>query len=332
MNTYPNLVVIGGGTGSSVVLSGLKNHPVNLSAVISVADSGGSTGRLRDEFGFLPVGDMRQSLAALAETEDESWIQKLLLYRFDHGQGLTGHNLGNLILTALQDMTGSTSKSIEIAERIFNLEGSIYPVTEENVELEITYENGSIIVGEHHLNPENSGGKTIKAARLIPNPKIYQKAKEALIKADVIVIGPGDLYASLVPNLIVQGMKKVLNETKAKLVYVVNLMNTYTQTHNFKASDHVKVIEAYIGRSLDFVIINSGEVPSDIKSHYAGEQEYPVEDDLDRKKFKVISQDLIGVTKMVQQPQDELKRSLLRHDKVKLTKLLLSILKSSKEL
>lgn len=328
MNKNKNIVVIGGGTGTSVVLSGLKKYPLNLSAVISVADSGGSTGRLRDEFGFLPVGDMRQSLAALAEKEDESWIQKLLLYRFDHGQGLEGHNLGNLILTALQDMAGSTPEAIEIAERIFNLEGSIYPVTNQNVELVIEYEDGTVLVGEHHLNPQNSGGKKIKTVRLSPAAELYSKAKDALLQADLIIIGPGDLYASLLPNLVVEGMKQTIQAAKAKVVYVVNLMNSYTQTHNFTASDHVKEIEKYLGRTPDYIIINSGEIPPEIKAHYQKEQEHEVENDLDPTKYHVITADLVGVAKTAQQSQDVLKRSLLRHDQAKLTPLLLSILEA----
>jgi uncharacterized cofD-like protein len=320
------IVVIGGGTGTSVVLSGLKKHPISLSAVITVADSGGSTGRLRDEFGFLPVGDMRQSLAALAEKEDEPWIQKLLLYRFNHGQGLEGHNLGNLILTALQDMTGSTPQAIEIAERIFNLEGSIYPVTEENVDLVVEYDDGSVIVGEHHLNRENGGGKHIKSVKLSKNAKLYSKAQKAIEEADLVVIGPGDMYASLAPNLIVDGMKEALHATHGKLVFIVNLMNSYVQTHNFKASDHVREIEKYIGRKIDYIIINEGDIPSDIKAHYEKEHEYQVIDNLDRATHRVVTDDLVGVTKVAQLPQDELKRSLLRHNEAKLTQILLSLL------
>lgn len=320
------IVVIGGGTGTSVVLSGLKKHPVSLSAVITVADSGGSTGRLRDEFGFLPVGDMRQSLAALAESDDQPWIQKLLLYRFDHGQGLEGHNLGNLLLTALQDMTGSTPQAIEIAERIFNLEGSIFPVTEENVDLVVEYEDGSSIVGEHHLNRENSGGKRIKSVKLSKQAKLYSKAKTAIENADMIVIGPGDVYASLVPNLIVEGMKETLQKSQGKIVFIVNLMNSYIQTDKFKASDHVREIEKYIGRKIDHIIINAGEIPADIKKHYESEHEYQVPDDLNRQHYHVLSDDLVGIAKTAQDPHDKLKRSLLRHNELKLTKILYNLL------
>lgn len=324
--TQKKIVVIGGGTGTAVVLSGLKKHAFSLSAVITVADSGGSTGRLRDEFGFLPVGDMRQSLAALAESDDQPWIQKLLLYRFDHGQGLEGHNLGNLLLTALQDMTGSTPQAIEIAERIFNLEGSIFPVTEENVDLVVEYEDGSSIVGEHHLNRENSGGKHITSVKLSRQAKLYSKAKAAIENADMIIIGPGDVYASLVPNLIVDGMKETLQKCQGKIVFIVNLMNSYIQTDKFKASDHVREVEKYIGRKIDHIIINSGEIPVDIKKHYESEHEYQVPDDLDRQIYNVLSDNLVGIAKTTQEPQDKLKRSLLRHNEFKLTEILCSLI------
>src|SRR3989344_4445883 len=155
------IVVIGGGTGISSVVSGLKNEPIKLTALISVADSGGSTGRLRDEFGFQPVGDLRQSLAALAKNRGQKWISRLLLYRFDKGEGLRGHNLGNLILTALQDMTGDTSKALEIAEKVFRIEGTVIPVTQDDVNIEIHYADGTQAVGEHVFDEQPETPKKV---------------------------------------------------------------------------------------------------------------------------------------------------------------------------
>src|SRR3989339_1483070 len=156
------VVVIGGGTGTSTVVSGLKHKPVEITALVSVADSGGSTGRLRDEFGFQPVGDLRQTLAALAKENGQKWIRKLLLYRFSKGEGLKGHNLGNLILTALQDMAGSTENALEIAEKVFRLRGKILPITNENVQLEIHFDDGTVLLGEHWLNQHSLGERKIK--------------------------------------------------------------------------------------------------------------------------------------------------------------------------
>ncbi|NMB56810.1 YvcK family protein [Candidatus Beckwithbacteria bacterium] len=323
------IVVIGGGTGTSVVISGLKqNDELDITALISVADSGGSTGRLRDEFGFQPVGDLRQSLAALAQEKEQTWIRDLLLYRFAQGNGLKGHNLGNLILTALQDMAGSTAKALEIAESIFKLEGKIYPITETNVQLVIEYEDGTILIGEDQLNPGNSDGKKIKKISLTPKAKIYQKAAESIKNADLIVVGPGDLYASILPNFAVTGIQKAFRATNAKIVYVVNLMTCFTQTCNYKASDHVKEIANYLGKNPDYVLINSGKIPAKALKLYQESNEFPVEDDLDRKNYKVISEDFVSTVAAVKQAGDALHRSLLRHNNVKLTEKLLKILKS----
>jgi len=309
------VVVIGGGTGSYVVISGLIKYLPQISALVTVADSGGSTGRLRDEFGFLPVGDLRQALAALAQEKDQAIIRDVLLYRFAKGSGLEGHNLGNLILTALQDLTGSTSKAVELASKIFRLHGHIYPITTQNVDLVIEYTDGTFIVGEHHLNPNQGGGKKIKQVRLSPRAKIYQKAKESIESAQVIIIGPGDLYASLLPNLVVSGCKAAFAKTKAKIIYNVNLMTSFTQTHQMTARDHVDEIERHIGRPVDYVIVNNAPIPEKIIQAYQKQQEYPVIDDLDNSEAtRIIRAPLIKTTQMKQTAKDEIVRSFLRHE------------------
>lgn len=324
-SSKPKVVVIGGGTGTFVVLSGLKNEPVDITAIISVADSGGSTGRLRDEFGFQPVGDLRQSLAALAKENGQTWIKDLLLYRFQNGKELKGHNLGNLVLTALQDMAGSTPKALEIAGQIFRLDGHIYPSTLENVQLEITYADGSHIIGEHHLDDKTHGGKKITHVTLKPPAKIYPKAQEAIINANLIIIGPGDLYASLLPNLIVEGSQAAFSQTAAKIVYIVNLMTRYTQTPNMTAKDHLAVLSHHLGRKPDAVIINTGPISPQILSAYAAEHEYPVVDDLDNA-YEVIRGNFVSTNVSTQTPADTVKRSLLRHDQTKLTQAIMKLL------
>jgi uncharacterized cofD-like protein len=321
----PKVVVIGGGTGTFTVLSGLKQHDLDLTAIVTVADSGGSTGRLRDQFGFLPVGDLRQSLAALARENDQSWIRELLLYRFNQGEGLKGHNLGNLILTALQDLSGSTPKALEIAGEVFRLEGKILPVTCENVDLVIEYEDGTFIIGEDNLNPEHGGGKKIKKVRLSPKASIYGKAYEQISKADYIVIGPGDLYASILPNFVVSGTKKALLTSKAKIIYIVNLMTRYTQTHNYTARDHVEELSRYTGKYPDLVIVNTEKVPAKILKAYEEEKGYPVLDDLSEDNYRVIRSDLLSVAKVKKNSGDVLKRSLIVHDQKKLTEILLDL-------
>lgn len=322
------VVIVGGGTGTYTVTNVLKAHDYEITKIVTVFDSGGSTGRLRDEFGFLPVGDLRQSLAALANENGHSWIKELLLYRFEKGNGLQGHNLGNLILTALQDMTGSTPKALEIASKIFRLQGDIYPVTTGDSELITFYEDGTKVVGEHELDEVKNGGKKIKKITLTNQCNIYSKAKEALLTADYIIFGPGDLYASILPNLIVTGAKKSIQKSSAKKVYITNLMTRYTQTHHFTAADHLVEIEKYAGSYMDYVLVNSGSIHPEIEKKYASFQEYPVIDDL--KKMaprKIIRGDYASSVKVQRQKGDKLPRSLMRHDQAKLAKALLEILK-----
>lgn len=316
---------MGGGTGTFVVLSGLKTQPVNLNAIIAVVDSGGSTGRLRDEFGFLPVGDLRQSLAALADENHQSWIKELLLYRFSHGKELRGHNLGNLILTALQDLAGSTPKALEVAGKIFRLKGKIFPSTLSNVQLVINYQNGATLVGEHHLDDRNNGGKKVASVSLKPQAKIYSKAAEAIKTADAIIIGPGDLYGSLLSSLVVSGTKQAFSKSKAKIIYVVNLMTRFTQTHQMTASDHLAEITRHIGKTPDYVVINQGKIPEHILKAYQKEHEFPVTDDLNGK-YQVIRGNFISTKTVKQSLYDSVERSHLRHDQAKLTQALMKII------
>ena len=319
------VVVMGGGTGTFPVIQALKHLGVELTSIIAVSDSGGSTGRIRDEFGFQPVGDLRQALAALAENEGEEWIRKLLLYRFEKGNGLQGHNLGNLMLTALQDMTGDTTQALEIAAKIFRLDGHVIPVTADNVQLEITYQDGSVSVGEHTLDHTGTEPKKIKSVRLIPSARINPIAENALRAADDIIIGPGDFYASLMPTLIPEGMKKVLQETSAKIIYIVNLMTRFTQTHDMSAADHLRGIEAVIDRPVDVVLLNSQRIPAEITQLYAREKEFPVTDDLGNDG-RIIRSDVISDQPTEKKPADMVPRSLLRHDMNKLHQVLAQII------
>jgi uncharacterized cofD-like protein len=319
------VVVIGGGTGTFPVICGLKHEDLTLSAVIAVSDSGGSTGKIRDEFGFQAVGDLRQSLAALAESEGEEWIRKILLYRFTTGTGLKGHNLGNLILTALQDMTGDTSEALDIAEKVFRLEGNVIPATAENVELQILYDDGSTAVGEHLLNPEDQKGKKVKKISLIPNAPIHPLAASAIQTADMVVIGPGDYFASIMAVLQVKGMKKVVQESHAKFVYIVNLMTRANQTDGMDAQAHVVGIEEVLGKCVDAVIMNSAPIPQSMIEKYAMEKEFPVKDDLGKGK-RVLRADVLSDEAASEEAGDSLHRSLLRHDSQKLRQVLMSLL------
>jgi uncharacterized cofD-like protein len=316
-NNKLNVVVMGGGTGIYPVTTAFKQLPVTIRTIIAVSDSGGSTGRIRDEFGFQPVGDLRQSLAALAEGQGEEWIRKLLLYRFPKGEGLKGHNLGNLILTALQDMTGDTSEALNIARHVFRLKGEVIPATKDNVDIEIHYEDGSKLVGEDYLNPESEIQKRVISIGLQPSTQINPYAAKAIKEADVIVIGPGDFYASLLATIVPEGTKQAFIESQAKIYYVVNLMTRHFQTDNMKASDHVKGIEAAIGRAVDGVLINNEPIPREILENYQKSHEEVVIDDLS-EDTRVHRANIIGTETQESTTADALHRSFLRHDSAKL--------------
>ena len=321
----PSVVVMGGGTGTFAVVQALKKLPVSITTIIAVSDSGGSTGRIRDEFGFQPVGDLRQSLAALAEDQQENWIQRVLLYRFEKGTGLKGHNLGNLLLTALQDMTGSTHQALVVAQQIFRLQGTVLPVTEENVQLKIHYSDGTTEVGEHILDESPEKPKTIDHVTLTPECKISPDARQAIETADLLLIGPGDYYASIMATLAVPGIKEAFASTKATVVYITNLMTRRTQTHNMTASDHVKGIEQALGRPVDRVLLNTEPISSNTLKLYEVEQEYPVIDDLESDK-RAVRVPLASSTVIQKSASDTAHRSLVRHSPAKLAQACIALL------
>ena len=308
------VVIIGGGTGTFPVIQAFKHLEADISTVITVSDSGGSTGRIRDEFGFQPVGDLRQSLAALAENEGQDWIRKILLYRFEKGTGLKGHNLGNLILTALQDMTKDTTAALEIAEKIFRLDGSVIPATRDNVQLQVNYEDGSSAIGEDILDQHADQPKRVRSVELVPEGRLNPLAVEALLAADVVVIGPGDYFGSLMAVLVAKGLPDVMKQVKAPILYIMNLMTRVTQTKDMTALEHVAGIEATIGRPVTHILLNTVPIAPTLLAAYAKENEFPVQDDV-LDDARVMRRPLI--TNMVHKTVavDTAHRSLLRHDR-----------------
>lgn len=323
------VTVIGGGTGTSVVLTGLKQFPLELNSIVTVADSGGSTGRLRDEFGFAPVGDLRQAIAALAKGDDQTWIRDVLLYRFDKGSGLEGHNLGNLILTALQDITGSTAKAVNVASHIFRVKGNIYPITSKKIQLVIEYEDGTVEIGEHILDETKHGGDKIIQVRTSPRAHIFSKAKEVIEQSDYIIIGPGDLYGSLIPNFIIQGTSRAINNSNAKIIYVLNLMTRHSQTHDLTALNHIQLIEKYLNKPIDIVIVNNQPIPKNITDKYAKQNEHPVKDDISNSRsHQVIRSQLLHRAIVKTTKNDTIPRSYLRHHSDKLAQVIWKIIKT----
>jgi len=325
----PKVVVIGGGTGTFTALSGLRQHPVDLAAVISMADNGGSNRILRDEFGILPTSDIRQALVALADDAGEREIfRQLFAYRFHQGTGIAGMTFGNLFMAALTDILGSQLKAIEETAKILHIKGKIYPVTLEEVQLLARYENGHQVVGEHNIDePKHDGRLRIVEMQTIPQVKAYPKALQAIKKADLVVLGPGDLYTSIICNLLIEGVPEALKQTRAKVVFVVNLMSKYGQTYNFTAQDHVLEIEKYLGRGvLDAVLINNNvNFPREVLRRYQEENALPVKDDLTTEKIRVVRADLLSELVYEKAKADKLHRSIIRHDPQKLAKALIDL-------
>ncbi len=324
-NKRPSIVVIGGGTGTYTVLIGLKKFDVDLTAIVTMMDSGGSSGRLRDEFGTLPPGDVRQSLVALSA--DTSVLRSLFNYRYEKGEGLSGHSFGNLFLTSLAQVMGGMDKAISETSKILNIKGKVLPVTVESAHLVAKYENGLQVSGEGNIDePKHNGKLKIKDISLEPEVKPFDHTLEAIDKADLIIIGPGDLYTSLVPNLLVSGVARSIRESKAKKVYIVNLMTKYGQTYGFKASDHVKTLEEYLGSPcLDYVLINDTTLPEEILRKYEKENDFPVRDDLATGKSEIIRTDLLAKDPIKKAEGDLLKRSLIRHDSNKLAQAIIKL-------
>lgn len=319
-----NIVVIGGGTGTFVVLTGLKKYDVNLSAIVTMADSGGSSGKLRDEYGVLPPGDIRQCLVALSDSD--MLMRELFLYRYNNGT-FDGQNFGNIFISTLEKMTGNIKDAIEAAGKILGIKGKVIPVTTDNVQLHAELENGQIIKGETNIDePEHDGNLKITKAFLVPEPKVNEDAIQAIKQAELIVIGPGDVYTSIVPNLLVKGIVEAIKSSKAKKVFVLNLMTKYGQTSNLSVKEHVKIIEKYLGKDvLDVVIINNGKVPEDIIKAYEKDKEYSVRDDVKNTKYKIIRADVLKSDIHKKKQGDYIKRSLIRHDPDKLAKILMEL-------
>lgn len=322
---HKKIVCLGGGTGTFVVLSGLKQYPLDLSVIVTMSDSGGSNKRIRDEFGLLPTSDIRQCLIALSKEQGRTGLlRKLFMYRFEKGNGISGMTFGNLFMAALSDILGSQEEAIKQTGKVLNISGSVIPVTFSKTTLYAQYENGTEVAGEALIDePTHDGTVKITNAFLKPTPKANKEALQAIKEADVLVMGPGDLYTSLLPNLLVPGIAQAIRNSKAKKIYVLNLMTKYGQTYNMTALDHIHVLESFIGKSLDMVIVNSAVYPQPVLQKYEEMHEFPITDDLGEKNyFSVVRAKLISEKLYVKPKSDTLVRSLIRHDETKLAKVL----------
>ncbi len=318
------VVAIGGGTGLSSLLRGIKHYVPktidDLTAIVTVADNGGSSGRIRRELHIPPPGDVRNCIVALAE--DEAILSKAFQYRFEEGEGLKGHSFGNLFLTVLTKITGSFIEAIEITSNILKIKGKIIPSTAELVNLVAEFTDGKIIEGETEITEYGKQLKAkIKRIWLEPSDiKAPSEAVEKIMTADFIVLGPGSLYTSIVPNLLVKDIRDALLKTKAKKIYVVNVMTQYGETDKFTASDHVKALYQVVGKPfIDAVVINTTLPPDDVLKRYLKEHSEPVVADagtLSEMGLVVCSGDLID------------KGTYARHNPQKLADILIKLFKN----
>lgn len=293
-----NIVAIGGGTGLSTLLRGLKRYVdaeegawniANLGAIVTVTDEGGSSGVLRNEFAMLPPGDIRNCIVALAE--EEQLLSKLFSYRFDTDSALKGHSLGNILLTAMTDITGSFDNAILAAAEVLAIRGEIYPSTLSDVRIRATLEDGTELVGEVAISGSHIGEQprtTIRHSRITKlaidpdDARPTDRALEALASADLIIIGPGSLYTSVLPNLVIQPLAEALRQARALRVYICNVMTQPNETDHYAAEDHLEAIVEHAGLAVDVMVIN-GRRPSDtILQTYAAMNQQPVQFDLEK--------------------------------------------------
>ncbi|WIY61033.1 gluconeogenesis factor YvcK family protein [Bacillus arachidis] len=311
----PKIVIMGGGTGLSVLLRGLKKYPVDITAIVTVADDGGSSGRLRDELEIPPPGDIRNVLVALSDVEP--LVEALFQHRFTSGEGLTGHALGNLLLAGMTSITGDFFHAITETSKVLNVRGRVLPAANQSVVLHAELEDGKIVTGESKIP---YFGKKINRVFLTPGDvePLYETLTE-IQRADLLVFGPGSLYTSILPNLIVKKIGDAVLNAKAKKIYVCNVMTQAGETMEYTAFDHVQALHDHLGAPfIDTAIVNNHDIPAELRNLYAEEMSEPVVIDEDRFAESNIS--LI---------QDELAKyddQVVRHDTLKLASILYSLL------
>lgn len=317
------IVALGGGTGLSSVLRGLKQHvaqpkknqpnrPISdLAAVVTVTDDGGSSGRLRNEYRVLPPGDIRNCMVALSK--DEHLLGELFQYRFPVGRGLAGHSFGNLFLTALTNITGDFSKAVRVSAQVLAIRGRIFPSTEQNVTLEAQLEDGTLIAGETNISRSR---RSIARIRLVPRRvRPVREVLDALREADLILVGPGSLYTSIIPNLLIEEIVDVIFNSRATCVYIANLMTQPGETQHYSVADHVRAIYDHTRPGFfDYVIINTKPVTPRLLRRYRAQGAEPVDPSLDEL-------DLLGVKYVTGDLLQE--GSVARHDQLRLTRLLM---------
>jgi len=301
------VVIIGGGTGMSILLRGLKQFPLDITAIVSVCDSGRNTGMLREEFNIPAVGDIRKVLISLSETEP--LVEKLLSYQFDKDSSLNGHKVGNILLTATKNITGNISDGIEALGKVLNLKGKVVPLTEDVVTLVGEMEDGTILENEHIITKDT---RAIKNVYYKEEPEVTKEALKAIKEADLIILSMGSIYTSILPNLICKEIVEEIEKSKAKIMYVCNMMTQPGETEGYKVSDHVSILNKYLGqRNIDIVLANNGYIDSKLIEKYSiEEQKDPVIVDPENiKKLNV---------KLIQDNFVDIVDNVIRHNTIKI--------------
>lgn len=314
----PKIVCIGGGTGTYQVLLGLRKYPVDLAAIVTMSDSGGSSGRLREELGILPPGDVRRALMALSSFRlRKNTMKQLFEFRFNNGE-LAGHSLGNLLLAALIQITGREDLAISEAAKILEISGQVLPVTTDKTELRVILVDGTIIRGEKNIDfRQIKPNVPIKKAYLSPKGKIFSGAKKAISEADLIVLGPGDLYTSIVPNLLVSGICQAIECSKGKIVYICNLMTKHGETDGFPASSFIREIKKYLGKTankLSVVIVNTKvRLPISVAKWYKKYKSEPVKFDKENiNGVKIITGSFATTGKFIRHNPQKTARTIVK--------------------
>ncbi|SDP04455.1 gluconeogenesis factor YvcK family protein [Selenomonas ruminantium] len=307
----PNVAVVGGGHGLSVLLRGIKAATSNVTAVVTVADDGGSSGRLREEFGIIPPGDLRNCLVALADTEP--LMEKLFQYRFKGETELAGHSFGNLFIAAMNEVTGDMEQALQESSKVLAVKGQVLPASKDHVRLDAIMEDGTVVEGESQI-PEVH--KRIKRVRLFPEKvQPVQSALDALTNADAIILGPGSLYTSIMPNLLVDGVAEAIRKSKAIKIYICNVMSQPGETDGYTASMHAKAIIDHGGKGIiDYMLVNDAAISPEMQEYYASKGAYPVEVDEDAINalgVGFVKADIINENEVIRHDPDKLSKAVM---------------------
>jgi len=320
-----NIVIIGGGTGTSTLLEGLKKYPAKLSVIVSTADDGGSNARIRKDFNIIPPSDIRQCLLALSSASTD--LKNLFSFRFARGE-LRGHTAGNIVFAAFYEIYGNIERALLATAELLKVQGDVIPVTTKATVLSAIYENSRKVVGEHNIDevPVKDKAFRIKDVSLKPSGPANPRALLALKSADVIIFGPGDIYTSTIPNLLVKGIAQAINKSSAKKIVISNIMTKHGQSNGFKASDFVKAVSRYLGNSkIDIALINAKKPGAlqllTYKKHKSSFVE-PNKQEIERLGTKVIAANLLSNGTFAKSKADILQRSFLRHDANKTAKII----------